>query len=771
MRHGRREPRRDGRRERDGEAHGRGRGPADLALRRRGERRRRRRGALRPRGEPERVGPALPPRAPPRVARVPPAGGAPGGAAREGARVLPTATMRRRPLGRRLRRPPLPVAGLGGCVVRHGPARRRPRRAPAAGHGPLLREPPADRRGLGHARRVAVDHVRQRADLRGFTASRRARRRAGLRRGPQTHPGAGRRVLHVVVGQVRAVPFRRHGLGGPRVRAAGDVAAALLVPLPPLPHVVPRAHGLPAHGLPLGQAVDLRERRLGPGRARAARRALPGVAGLRCHPLARDAVLGRAHGRLLARAPAHGRGAAVPESLRGPRRPAPALRAPQRPGVQRRLLPGRGPPDELRLHRPREQGLQHARRLRRPARRRRRGARAPRAPRARLPLGRRGRHEDAGLQRQPVLGRVLRDAGHRGVRFGRRRAVPRLREKGLVLPRADPDPLHGNLPGVAGLRLRKAGITGEVLPPRVQGRLALLDVGARLAHLRLHGRGPQERARAQVPRVRRRVQTHRLRAALRRRGRRPRAAERRRRLRDVREHAGLRLVRVAQPVRGLRGHHDRLLLRGVLHGVERRARALHRGVPGPPRGGDIRGAEARQRVPAVHPARRRLLVRLLGLLLHLRGLVRHRGFSGFGRGPEDVGARRARVRVPPAPPAAQRRLGRGLHVLLRQGLREERHGGLRRRGGRGRRLHGLGAPRPHGGRVRGRRRRRAGRRLPRGAPAPGRRLAPGGHLRRLQPVLRHHLHGLPQRLPHVGPRALQERLRPRHGLRVHQLGA
>ncbi|KAH8056695.1 oxidosqualene cyclase [Aureococcus anophagefferens] len=56
---------------------------------------------------------------------------------------------------------------------------------------------------------------------------------------------------------------------------------------------------------------------------------------------------------------------------------------------------------------------------------------------------------------------------------------------------------------------------------------------------------------------------------------------------------------------------------------------LHRRA-GPPRGGDRGGAEARQRVPAVHPARRRLLVRLLGLLLHLTRAGSASRFSGFG---------------------------------------------------------------------------------------------------------------------------------------------
>mmetsp|Transcript_6240 Transcript_6240/g.19692 ORF Transcript_6240/g.19692 Transcript_6240/m.19692 type:complete len:207 (-) Transcript_6240:12-632(-) len=196
----------------------------------------------------------------------------------------------------------------------------------------------------------------------------------------------------------------------------------------------------------------------------------------------------------------------------------------------------------------------------------------------------------------------------------------------------------------------------------------------------------------------------------------------------------------------------------MLHGVERRARALPRDVPRPPDAGSAKRAEAGQRVFAIDPTGRRKLVRLLGLLLHVRGLVRHRGVGRFGRGPGVVGARGARLRLLARPAAGQRRVGRGLYVVLRQAVRGGRHARVRRRG-LGRRVHGLGAARVDGGAVLGQRGGRERDRVPREAAARGRRLAAGGHLRRLQPRLRHHVYRLPERLPALGARAVSELVR------------
>lgn len=113
-------------------------------------------------------------------------------------------------------------------------------------------------------------------------------------------------------------------------------------------------------------------------------------------------------------------------------------------------------------------------------------------------------------------------------------------------------------------------------------------------------------------------------------------------------------------------------------------------------------------------------------------------------------------RVPRDSP--RRRLGRGLHLVLRQGLRAARRAALGQRR-LGRRQHRVGIARADGGRLARWRRDQARRRVPHLAAARHRRLGPGGHHRRLQPRLRHFVHAVPQHLPHLGARSIRPRVR------------
>mmetsp|Transcript_9676 Transcript_9676/g.30641 ORF Transcript_9676/g.30641 Transcript_9676/m.30641 type:complete len:363 (-) Transcript_9676:75-1163(-) len=308
------------------------------------------------------------------------------------------------------------------------------------------------------------------------------------------------------------------------------------------------------------------------------------------------------------------------------------------------------------------------------------------------------------------------------------------------------------------LRLRGLRDAQALLPARVGGRLALLERGARLAHLRLHGGGAQGRARDAQPAVHpRALRGHPRRAPLQSGERDPHAAKRRRRVCDVREQPRLPLVRVAQPVGGLWRHHDRLLVRRVLDGVALGHLRLPPGLPGAPLARGAGGDRGRPTLHQVDPARGRLVVRLVGLLLHLRHVV-------WRRGPRALGRAQALRRAPPCVPfpplqaERERRLGRGLHLVLRQGLRAARRAALGQRR-LGRRQHRVGIARADGGRLARWRRDQARRRVPHLAAARHRRLGPGGHHRRLQPRLRHFVHAVPQHLPHLGARSIRPRVR------------
>mmetsp|Transcript_13203 Transcript_13203/g.38355 ORF Transcript_13203/g.38355 Transcript_13203/m.38355 type:complete len:201 (+) Transcript_13203:334-936(+) len=194
------------------------------------------------------------------------------------------------------------------------------------------------------------------------------------------------------------------------------------------------------------------------------------------------------------------------------------------------------------------------------------------------------------------------------------------------------------------------------------------------------------------------------------------SAELRRRLCDLREQPWLRLVRVAQPLGGVRRHHDRLQLCGVHQRLHRRARGLPPRLSGPPDPGGHVSDPPSPAISARHPAPRRLLVRLLGLLLHLCLVVRRRGPAPGRRAPRVPGAP-ARLHLPPRTPEPKWRLGRRLHIVLRQGLRPERHGCLWRPGLR-RREHGVGLAFPHGSRVHGHEGRSTGHPVPHGPSAP-----------------------------------------------------
>ena len=107
----------------------------------------------------------------------------------------------------------------------------------------------------------------------------------------------------------------------------------------------------------------------------------------------------------------------------------------------------------------------------------------------------------------------------------------------------------------------------------LEGRLALLDEGPRLAHLGLLLGGPQGHPRAGAPRRR----VHLGRQAGRLRERHPVLPEQDRGLGDVREHEVLCAAGADQPGGNVRGHRDRLRLRGVLVRLPDGARGFHRG--------------------------------------------------------------------------------------------------------------------------------------------------------------------------------------------------
>mmetsp|Transcript_9676 Transcript_9676/g.30643 ORF Transcript_9676/g.30643 Transcript_9676/m.30643 type:complete len:229 (-) Transcript_9676:1614-2300(-) len=179
----------------------------------------------------------------------------------QGDGVVQRAAGRRRPLGGRLRRAALPDARSRCCVVRDRPPRRDALARLPAGDGALPARAPAAGRRLGHAHRIALDHVRLVHVLHCAASPRRAARRSGDGQGPRLHPLVRWWHLHGLVGQAVHVPPRRDGLGGAPSDPARAVAATRLVPLPPGAALVPLPDGLPAHVLPLRQALRLPRRR------------------------------------------------------------------------------------------------------------------------------------------------------------------------------------------------------------------------------------------------------------------------------------------------------------------------------------------------------------------------------------------------------------------------------------------------------------------------------------------------------------------------------
>eukprot|EP01139_Manchomonas_bermudensis_P019241 Amastigsp_a676535_8.p3 type:complete len:227 gc:universal Amastigsp_a676535_8:347-1027(+) len=166
-----------------------------------------------------------------------------------------------------------------------------------------------------------------------------------------------------------------------------------------------------------------------------------------------------------------------------------------------------------------------------------------------LPLGRRGRDENAGLQRLAAVGHGL--------------CRPSPARNGHARPRKGRPGARARVPRVVAGPRRNAPEC-QVLPPCVARRVAVLDPRARVADLGLHRRGAQVGARAPDPEL------HRLDSCLARppqgghqRGALAPKPPRGRRLGDIREPARAAVPRAHEPLRGLRRHHDRLRVRRV----------------------------------------------------------------------------------------------------------------------------------------------------------------------------------------------------------------
>mmetsp|Transcript_7675 Transcript_7675/g.19542 ORF Transcript_7675/g.19542 Transcript_7675/m.19542 type:complete len:260 (+) Transcript_7675:928-1707(+) len=242
-------------------------------------------------------------------------------------------------------------------------------------------------------------------------------------------------------------------------------------------------------------------------------------------------------------------------------------------------------------------------------------AQAPAAG-GRLPVGGGGRHEDAGLQRQPAVGLRVRRAGHRRHRPGRR--VQRLPAGGSPVPARQP----------GGRRL--PGAAERLVPPHQQGRVAVQHARPWLAHLRLLLRGPQGGAGAGGAGVQPRRAPCEPGAAAGLRQRHPIVPKRRRWVGHVREHAQLQVGGDHQPGGDVRGHHDRLPLRGVLLRLAPGPGQVPPAAPPAPRRRDHTLHAARPGLPSFDSARRRQLVRQLGHLLHLRHVVWRQGSDRHG---------------------------------------------------------------------------------------------------------------------------------------------
>lgn len=111
------------------------------------------------------------------------------------------------------------------------------------------------------ARSAAAPRARVRTSVRGRSAADARTPRRAHAHWPRERAVVRWWHLHGLVGQAVHVPPRRDGLGGAPSDPARAVAATRLVPLPPGAALVPLPDGLPAHVLPLRQALRLPRRR------------------------------------------------------------------------------------------------------------------------------------------------------------------------------------------------------------------------------------------------------------------------------------------------------------------------------------------------------------------------------------------------------------------------------------------------------------------------------------------------------------------------------
>ena len=315
-------------------------------------------------------------------------------------------------------------------------------------------------------------------------------------------------------------------------RRRTQVVAADLVPAAPGEHVVPRTAGGAAHVVAVRQALRVRARRVGPRRAGAARRAVPGPTLQRC-AVGGDARLARRRRHLwLARYCAARDGKLCPgQRVRAAgRRAATACQRARRGRDPARC---RGQEHAVCVHWAGEQGPQPAVRVCARRQRRARDALARGRP---LPVGSRGRHEDERLPQLDGVGRQL-------CRHGRRRCARRTTGRGCF--RA----LHARIESVSGRQpsRQRPGARQALLPRRHAWGLGLFHQGEHVHCVRLHRGGAQGNAHSRRA----------LAGAQSGGARHTRHAERRRRrLVELREAPRPRVVRVVQPRARVWRHYD-----------------------------------------------------------------------------------------------------------------------------------------------------------------------------------------------------------------------